>query len=428
MGEGDGDDPEGNLWVVGVVLVLLGSLGQNLGNNLVSLSHGNKNKLLERVRHRKQSFDLERARVSDLEDNQLLRAELARIDKLEDAESKPVAEAEEKKSHNALWLTGTGLFVAGSLLTFASFGFAAQSLLASLESVQFVSNVVLVRFLHGEIVTSRMLLATITIVAGNTLVVIFSSHAAVLFDSDEIVELYASNKPFLAYLCSTLVLFFVAEATFQRFHHARVVLNQSLWRHAVVEPLAYVVASAIIGAAAVLNAKCLSMLLQLSLRGMRAEHVLVPFWIILISWVGFVAFWLRRLDKGLELFAPLFFVPVIQVAFVFFAIVIGGVFFQEFELFSWRQWTGFCFGVAMILAGVAGLAPVDVDALSSQGPTLAPNSHLKLASVVPSPDLDDSDTSAVVEGGKSLKLLKTGSEPGVTFEVEQHAASRPEGI
>jgi len=305
--------------------------------------------------------------------------------------------------------------------------------------------VVFAKYVHGEIITTRMLLATMTIVAGNTLVVIFSSHVAVLFDSDEILGLYASNKPFLAYLCSTLVIFFLAEATFQRFHHARVVLNQSLWKHAVVEPLAYVVASAIIGAAAVLNAKCLSMLLQLSIRGLRDEFVLFPLWVILISWLGFVAFWLRRLDKGLELFAPLFFVPVIQVAFVFFAIVIGGVYFQEFELFSWRQWTGFCFGVAMILAGVAGLAPVDVDALSSQGE--APNSShlkLKLASVVPigpvpslptleqddSKNMDGSDSSAaaVMEVDKSPKPLgllspeDAHSEPGV--EVEQRAASR----
>lgn len=42
----------------------------------------------------------------------------------------------------ALWYLGAMLLVAGSLVNFASFGFAPQSLLASLGSVQFISNVV----------------------------------------------------------------------------------------------------------------------------------------------------------------------------------------------------------------------------------------------------------------------------------------------
>ena len=36
-GSGGGDDSQ--LWILGVVLVVLGSLGNNFGNNLVSLSH-----------------------------------------------------------------------------------------------------------------------------------------------------------------------------------------------------------------------------------------------------------------------------------------------------------------------------------------------------------------------------------------------------
>lgn len=42
----------------------------------------------------------------------------------------------------ALWYLGAFLLVAGSLVNFASFGFAPQSLLASLGSVQFISNVI----------------------------------------------------------------------------------------------------------------------------------------------------------------------------------------------------------------------------------------------------------------------------------------------
>lgn len=39
-----------------------------------------------------------------------------------------------------VWLVGTSLFIGGNALNFVSFGFAAQSMLAALGAVQFVSN------------------------------------------------------------------------------------------------------------------------------------------------------------------------------------------------------------------------------------------------------------------------------------------------
>ena len=62
-----------------------------------------------------------------------------------------------------------------------------------------------------------------------------------------------------------------------------------------------------------------------------------------------MAYWLRRLDKGLELFPPLFIIPVLQVFFVFFAIMCGGVYFEEFIGFTYQQYIGFVIGVVMIL-------------------------------------------------------------------------------
>lgn len=64
------------------------------------------------------------------------------------------------------WQAGIGLFAGGNVLNFVSFGFAAQSLLAALGSVQFVSNVVFARLVLKEAVTWRVLCATALIVAG----------------------------------------------------------------------------------------------------------------------------------------------------------------------------------------------------------------------------------------------------------------------
>ena len=50
----------------------------------------------------------------------------------------------QKKSplQSVTWIVGTVVFVSGSLLNFCSYAFAAQSMLASLESVQFVTNLI----------------------------------------------------------------------------------------------------------------------------------------------------------------------------------------------------------------------------------------------------------------------------------------------
>ena len=49
-----------------------------------------------------------------------------------------------------------------------------------------------------------------------------------------------------------------------------------------------------------------------------------------------------------------------QVFFVFFAIICGGLYFQEFLEFSGGEFAGFFVGVALILGGVYGLAPSDM--------------------------------------------------------------------
>jgi hypothetical protein len=72
---------------------------------------------------------------------------------------------EEKKKVVSYRITGTIFFIVGNLFTFGAFGFGAQSLLASLESIQFVSNLFFVRFVHKETVTIRMIVATLSIIA-----------------------------------------------------------------------------------------------------------------------------------------------------------------------------------------------------------------------------------------------------------------------
>ena len=104
----------------------------------------------------------------------------------------------------------------------------------------------------------------------------------------------------------------------------------------------------------------MSMLIQVTARGIVNEFERPHIWWILVTWLILVVYWVKRLDMGLSLFPPLFIIPVMQVFFVFFAIVCGGIYFEEFLSFGPSQFAGVIIGIVMILGGVYGLAPTDV--------------------------------------------------------------------
>lgn len=327
--------------MVGVILVILGSLGNNFGNNLVSLHH-------QSTRNRDLNIN---SKNDEIEAQNTGDAEVEHEDQEKDGKFDIMKVC-------SLETLGVTIFVAGNLLTFASFSFAAQSLLASLESVQFVSNVVFVKYVHKEKVTAKMIAAVLSIVVGNTLVVIFSDHAAALYKSPQLLRLYRDNSAYHGYLVTAFVMWAGCHYTYTVYFHARMVEKRLLWRHASVEPFVFAVSSTIVGTQAVLQSKSLALLIQATGRGYN-EFARPTLYVILVAWLLFVSYWLNRLKKGLELYPPLFIIPVLQAFFIFFAIICGGIYFEEFASFTPGAYAGFVIGVLLILGGVAGLAPTD---------------------------------------------------------------------
>jgi drug/metabolite transporter (DMT)-like permease len=70
-------------------------------------------------------------------------------------------------------------------------GFAAQSLLAALGVVQFLSNMVFARFLNHEHITKRVMFATALVVSGCILLVLFGNHDSPIITAHELLKLYS---------------------------------------------------------------------------------------------------------------------------------------------------------------------------------------------------------------------------------------------
>lgn len=77
-------------------------------------------------------------------------------------------------------------------------------MIAAMSSVQFVSNVACVRFLHRETVPGRVYAATAAILAGNILMVVFSSKSSPLYTVADLKAFY-TRLPYIIYLAALAV-------------------------------------------------------------------------------------------------------------------------------------------------------------------------------------------------------------------------------
>ncbi|KMZ64461.1 hypothetical protein ZOSMA_36G00680 [Zostera marina] len=307
-------------WVIGAIINLIGSIGINCGTNLLKLGHDQRDKL------------------------QLLNSDVT--DKLV---IKPII-------YFPTWRFGILIFALGNSLNFISFGYAAQSLLAALGSIQFISNIAFSYFILNKSVTVKIVVATIFIVLGNIFLVSFGNHQSPVYTPDELEEKY-NNIIFLIYV---LVLFVI------------VIINHCIYRNGVnnisvfgsepnqywcmLLPFSYATISAAIGSCSVLFAKSLSNLLRLSMSSDYQLHSWFTYSMVLL-FLSTAGFWMARLNEGLSMFDAILIVPMFQIAWTFFSMCTGFIYFQEYQVFDSGRITMFLLGMVFVFIGISLLAP-----------------------------------------------------------------------
>eukprot|EP00697_Spironema_sp_BW2_P012861 gnl/Spiro4/29527_TR14454_c0_g1_i1.p1 gnl/Spiro4/29527_TR14454_c0_g1~~gnl/Spiro4/29527_TR14454_c0_g1_i1.p1 ORF type:complete len:457 (+),score=104.69 gnl/Spiro4/29527_TR14454_c0_g1_i1:49-1419(+) len=308
-----------SVWATGVAINLCGSVLINLGTNLLKYSH---------------------------------RTDAGGFEQVNDTPSPP---RRHSRRMLRIWAFGLALFVLGSVLNFVSFAFAAQSLLAALGSVQFISNVVFGSVVLGERVTMRTAWATLLIVLGSICVVLHSSHSDGGYTVEQMIQLYA-ELPYRVYLIVLAVLYIFLEFGYRYLKaRMRAKLEQSdrdgLWLG-----LMFAAQSAILGTQSVLQAKCLSSLLRQTVAGHNQLTSLFAAGVT-VAWLVCMMFWVYRMNRALALFDGLFIIPVLQVFWTLLSIVGGLLYFQEYRGFDHLQSFMFCTGILLGFAGVYLLFP-----------------------------------------------------------------------
>ncbi|XVF16079.1 hypothetical protein REPUB_Repub10bG0000500 [Reevesia pubescens] len=268
------------------------------------------------------------------------------------------------------WRVGIIFFILGNCLNFISFGYAAQSLLAALGSVQFVSNIAFAYFVLNKMVTVKVLVATAFIVLGNIFLVAFGNHQSPVYTPEQLAEKY-SNITFLLYCLILILVVALHHSIYRRGEIIFAVSGQDFrlyWK--MLLPFSYAVVSGAVGSCSVLFAKSLSNLLRLAMSNGYELHSWFTYSMILL-FLSTAGFWMARLNAGLSLFDAILIVPMFQIAWTFFSICTEFIYFQEYQVFDALRTTMFILGMMSVFIGISLLAPDE-----SRGGEVKDNSHL----------------------------------------------------
>ncbi|KAG8385039.1 hypothetical protein BUALT_Bualt04G0181400 [Buddleja alternifolia] len=308
-------------WVIGAFINLFGSIAINFGTNLLKLGHD------ERERHS--------ILGNDGTDGKAL--------------MKPII-------HFQSWRIGIVFFILGNCLNFISFGYAAQSLLAALGSVQFVSNIAFAYFVLNKTVTVKVHVATAFIVLGNIFLVAFGNHQSPVYTPEQLAEKYG-NTTFLIYCLILVIVVFLHHSIYRRGEMMLAIPGNDIKRYwHMLLPLSYAIVSGAVGSCSVLFAKSLSNLLRLSMSSGYQLHTWFTYSMLLLFF-STAGFWMARLNEGLSLFDAILIVPMFQIVWTFFSICTGFVYFQEYQVFDALRTTMFILGMLSVFIGISLLAP-----------------------------------------------------------------------
>ena len=410
-------------WTYGITFNIIGSILINGGQNFIKLGHDIRNESNQNVSpsspangsspvssiSKKNERKRSSAVKNDVEQENLISSK-KKNQGFHECDEEDLSEMKSVNSHVLVkssllthkngrgrmsYIAGVVSYTIGSIANFASFGFAPQSLLAAFGSTQFVSNVFFAKFVLGERVTRRTLLATLAIVCGN-LVVVYSysipgsgGHKSTGagdvggLDSNTLSKNDDKNKGYsvedeedaaLDENLSTnilnnfdmsfmifLTILFICGYAIRRIYFSierRVKAGEIVKMSGLFLPISFATYSAIFGAQSVLLAKCVSMLIRARANGNVDEESSFTLQILLMVWIIPTGFWLLQLNRALAIFDGLIIIPLMQVAWTFISIISGGVFFKEFKSFSWYEIQLFSSGILIVFIGVYLLFPV----------------------------------------------------------------------
>lgn len=254
-------------------------------------------------------------------------------------------------------------------MSFGAFKFAAQSLLSGLGSVQFLSQVFFSRFILHEKIEKYAYAGVALIITGCVFIVVFGAHGSKNYRPEELAALYGRSE-YVCYLLGAGFLACVVSLCYSSMKQ-RIMRDRGLGRFDIAKStirerqilaMFFSIKSALFGTQAVVLAKSLSMLLIQALHPNPAySNPLFSYqtYFIILGFIAAATYWVTRLNHGLRLFEALYLIPMMQICWILFSTVAGGIYYEEFIGFGRKEYGAYAVGFVCVLVGVAMLCPRD---------------------------------------------------------------------
>jgi hypothetical protein len=334
------------------------------------------------------------------------------------AEGKKPPQTRQRRA-NLLYLSGTFIFFTSTFVVFGAMALAPASILAPIESVQFVANIAFARVVNKVRLTRAAVLSSFVIVGGVALAVGSGNHVNKSLGPAKLEEYWQSPK-WIGYLIGLVTMAALAQLTWFVYERRRVAASGTKWHRSTaapekstelkkpakaveelaaalasksvltkdewkafgvkrlridqyvraegvyftseaeamplpasstVLPVMYSLSSSMIGSISVLQAKCISELLETLGNGCNV-FVEGMTYLVIGLFLSTVGFWLYRLNSALGKYDPLFIIPSIQAGYIFWATLSAGVYFQEFDPLEDWQLALFGVGFGLMFAGL----------------------------------------------------------------------------
>jgi hypothetical protein len=248
------------------------------------------------------------------------------------------------------WLSLFFMILVPAPLDIAAFAFASQSLLAPLSGITLLLNAVFAPLVLKEKVTRRDLVASVLIALGAGITTVFGAHTQTQYTVPTLYILFARPEwIFFQVLANAGVLVLWMAVRLALSERSRFVGLRILLKNYLAYLLALLVA--LTGAQQMVFTKTVSELIAESIEGdMQFTYFLTYVLIGLAIWMA--VFQIGYLNKGLELFDAVYFLPLYNAALIVLCIVVGGIYFDEVAHVTWLQILLFVVGVMICLGGV----------------------------------------------------------------------------
>ncbi|KAH7471057.1 hypothetical protein PRIC1_003133 [Phytophthora ramorum] len=322
MGCGKHENKASNLWYVGVILSIVGSVCTNMGVNLQKFSF------------------------------------------MREAKARTVS-SKRGYFRQPLWVIGLLLVVGGSALDFVALGFLPQSLATPVGGSTMVANVVFASLFLKEKFTRSDAIGTALVLLGIIVVATFAEKESACYTVHELVALY--REPLFVVYATLMgvscILLYLLTRRMERLLNEKGRSSPEYKRYAKLHSVSYPALSGIYGAQSVLFAKSMAELMKTTIEGDN-QFDMFEAYAITLSMLACVFMQIHWLAHGLQKFDAVFVVPVFQCFFISVSIFGGGVYFKEFAHMKPLALGMFSLGAMITISGVVKLAHRDMHKLS----------------------------------------------------------------